>query len=263
MRRPSCGCLRRPGHPRLELRPVVVTLSGPCGWDVEPCDDCSVEVTPAHEAIAVDMLWRLTHSRFGPCEVTVRPCSDPSVSCGRCGGQASGSRRCGCRAVPEIVLPGPVYSISEVWVDGERLDDNAFRVDDRAWLVRIDGGVWPFCQDLTADFDGAGAFTVIYKIGVPPPTGAAEMAGELACDIARALCNDKGCRLPKRISQKVRAGVTVTFKDLTEGKTGIDIVDMWLDSANRRSRRPRVYSPDLPHVRETTWEAGDGGGSGS
>lgn len=233
----------------------MVTLSGPCDWPVEPCEACTVEVTAAHDAIAAYTLWRFTHSRFGPCEVTVRPCSDPSVVCGRCGGCATGRSRCSCYSVPEIVLPGPVYEIIAVRVDGVLLDASAYRVDDRAWLVRIDGGVWPFCQDLTADIDAAGAFSITYAIGVPPPAGAAEMTGELACDIAKALCNDKSCRLPKRARQIVRQGKTISLEDLEDGKTGIEVVDMWLSAVNSPPKRGRVYSPDLPQVRETTWSA--------
>jgi hypothetical protein len=236
----------------------VVTLTGPCGWEVADCEACSVEETDTHKEIAVDLLWRATFQRFGPCEVTVRPCRDPAARCGRC---ASPCSACGCRSLPEIVLPGPIYSVSEVWVDGVVVDPSAYRVDDYNWLVRIDGGLWPRCGNLAAEPEEDGSFVVTYDLGAPPPAGAAETAAELACDLAKAYCNDKSCRLPKRIRQKTRQGVTVTFEDLAEGRFGIEVVDLWVDMVNSRRRRSRVYSPDLPKVRATTWTADAGSSS--
>lgn len=235
---------------------MVTLIDAPCGWDVDDCPCGGIEVTDEDKAIAVQILWDLTGRRFGPCEVTVRPCQSAIAACGRCGGYPMGPRLCGCRSVPEVVLPGPVHSIVEVLVDGIALEPEAYRVDDFAWLVRLDGGVWPFCQDLTADADASGAFAVTYLIGAEPPAGAAQIAGELACDIARARCQDDECRLPRRATQAVRQGVTVTMADLPDGKTGIEIVDLWVSAINLKRRRSTVYSPDMPKVRQTTWQAG-------
>jgi hypothetical protein len=236
----------------------MVTLMEPCGWVVADCDACSVEVTDEHKAIAVDLLWRATYQRFGPCTITVRPCSDPSVVCGRC---ASACTSCGCRQLSEIVLPGPIHAITEVWVDGEVVDPTAYRVDDFAWLVRTEGGQWPRCGNLAAEPEEAGSFVITYELGLAPPPGAAETAAEVACELAQAYCNDKSCRLPKRIRQKTRQGVTVTFDDLAAGRFGIEVVDLWVDMINARRRRSRVYSPDLPTVRETTWTTDSGSSS--
>lgn len=238
----------------------TLLVEGPCGWDVEACpDDCFPAESPAEspgeswrervEAMAVDMLWRWTGQVFGSCEVTVRPCVEP-VPCGRCGLMLAGRNRCGCRSLNEIVLPAPVYEVVSVWVDGVELPTSAYRVDDYAWLVRLDGDEWPRCADLTAAADEAGSFIVTYRYGFPPPAGHELVAGELACELSKALCDDSGCRLPKRITRKTRAGVTVEFGD----GLGIPSIDEWVRAATRPRRRTSVYSPDLPTPpRRTTW----------
>lgn len=241
---------------------MATLLSGaPCGWVVSPCDpDCFPDESPGpespgdslreqYEAMAADMLWRWTGQRFGACEVTVRPCRQ-SVPCGRCGMNLYGPQCCQCRTLAEIVLPGPVVSVSAVWVDGEELDETAYRVDDSAWLVRLDGAEWPHCSDLLADPDEPGSFVVTYTQGVPPPAGAGLVAGELACELYKAFCNDKGCRLPKRITRKTRQGVTVEFGD----GLGIPSIDEWVKAANTPRQRSSVWSPDLEMPpRITTW----------
>lgn len=233
----------------------MTTLTGPCDWPYD--DTCPCDVEPSAEAVAMagQWLWTWSGGRYGPCEVTVRPCGDPGVSCGRCGGAGYGLPRCGCRSVPEIVLPYPVYEVAEVIVDGVALPDDAYRVDDWSWLVRLDGNVWPFSVDMTAPLDAPGSFAVTYLLGFPPPLGTGAVTAELACEIHKALCGDSSCRLPRTMIRKTRTGVTI---ELQPGGTGIPIVDEWVRVATARSKVARVWSPDLPEPRHTTWAADPG-----
>lgn len=195
-------------------------------------------------AMATSMLWRATGQLYGLCEETVLPCVE--LVCSYCDRPF---RTCGCRTVPELPLPGPVYSIVEVVIDGTALADTAYRVDDWRWLVRVDGSSWPTNADPT-DED---AFAVTYQKGVPPPSGAGLMVGELTCEVAKAICNDETCRLPRRVRQVTRQGVRIDF-DPGAG-FGLPLVDTWVENTNRPLIAGAVHSPDVPQRRRTTWQA--------
>lgn len=239
----------------------MATLDRFCAdpWLGETCDCPPLEgLDPERQQLfaemAAHMIWKATKSRFGPCPVRIRPCREPGVCCGRCGGGWYGPPLCGCDRVYELVLPGPVTEILQVLVDGEAVPPAEYRVDDYAWLVNL-VAPWPRCQDIAAGFDEAGAFTVDYLIGMAPPAGAGLVTAELACELAKAFCNDTSCQLPRRIASKTRQGVQVTYEDLEDGKTGITSVDTWVAMTNLGSRPSRVFTPDLPSHRSTTWPA--------
>jgi hypothetical protein len=218
-------------------------------WPYEACCDEAVDVTQAHIDMAGFMLWSATNHQFGPCEITVRPCVDKRVCCARCGGGLGTVPKCGCRSLSEITLPGPINSIISVYVDGVLVDPEDYRVDDYHWLVNL-VGEWPTCSDHAAAFDEGGSFVVTYEIGVAPPPGAALVAGELACELAKAFCNDSSCRLPRNIQTLTRQGVTVNFSTVLHH---LPNVGGWVDAVNNRLRPGRVWSPDMPMVRRTTW----------
>jgi hypothetical protein len=260
-------------------------------------DELEPEVREEVEAMAIDMLWNLTGQRFGQCAVTVRPCrrkcypgdwspywpiitrgsgpllddtdvtlttdtghllTDDSVGyvigahCGRCRGE------CGCTHVSEVLLPSPILEVQEVLLDGESLDLTAVRVDDYARLVRLDGE-WPWCQDLNVADNEVGAWAITYIRGEAVPAGGGLIAGSLAIELAKAFCNDKSCRLPKRVNTIDRQGITIAFidnfRDLEAGRTGVWEVDSWVANQNNRRTENTVNSPDLQTVRRTTWTA--------
>jgi hypothetical protein len=249
----------------------------------------------AIETAAVEYLWRWSGRRFGLCSVVIRPCSEEcwtgapnawqgpwrgapatgfypyirngnwyNLVCGRCNNQ-----RCGCDEISTIVLPGPVYDVTEVLIDGELLDRASYRLDSTG-LVRIDGGVWPRCQDMSkpaepdespgespATEDFTDTFQVTYQRGIPVPQGGQLAAGTLACELAKQACNDKTCRLPKRATMVVREGVTVQMPSdaafFATGATGIFEIDSWLASVQHDNRAGfAVHSPDVKKFR-TTW----------
>lgn len=251
-----------------------------------PLADMPAEEQQKWLTMAGDLLDSWTGGRFGLCDHTVRPCktlchdgrstwygSGPggggtpwmptliggqwfNVTCGACGD------RCSCTHVESLTLPGPVDAITEITIDGDVLDPDTYRVDNHRYLIRMDGGSWPDCQDLEADEDEPGTFVVRFTRGRPVPLGGQMAVGRLACELAKAACGDRGCELPKRVQSITRQDVTVTmldtFEDLAEGRTGIWIIDSWVSSVTKPARPSRVLSPDLPEIRgrRTTWRAG-------
>lgn len=192
----------------------------PCEWPLLfGCDpvtddtDCShlgsldAAAREAVESMAKQILWAWSSRRYGICVETVRPCGENcndgfgfgfgfgfypwlpirlsdggigNIMCG-CGGHP-----CSCGNVSEIGLPGPVFAIDEILLDGVVLEDG-WRVDDYKWLVRTDGGQWPRCQWLDRDPDEDGTWEITYQRGLPVPSGGQLAAGVLACELAKAV----------------------------------------------------------------------------
>jgi len=265
--------------------------STPCNWTVDTlcvADWASVppNVQTAASEWAVQILWALTGRQYGACSVTLRPCGprcmgpngylafpvnsggftgatgpwmipwiDAGVwrNCGCTGG-------CSCSAPCEIAIPGPVSVIDEVRVDGIVLDPSAYRLDSLRGipvLVRIDGECWPDCQDMAADIDEPGAFSVTYQRGRVVPRSGQLAAGELAGEFAKA-CQGQDCALPQQLASMTRNGIEVQVMDpntlLESGLTGIANVDLWIRAVNpaRKAMRSRVLSADVPAQRYMT-----------
>src|SRR5690606_26066328 len=112
-----------------------------------------------------------------------------------------------------------------------------FRVDDELYLVRIDGGRFRSPWEIT------------FLQGEVVPPGGGLVAGILACEYAKALCNDNSCRLPKRVTTVTRQGLTMAmldnFLDLEKGYTGIREIDDWVTTQNKPKRPSLVTSPDV------------------
>lgn len=264
-----------------------------------PCDDWPVDMacydewpqeagqyTPA-QARAVTLasmwLWRLTAGRYGTCTEIVRPCrSDCAgrpmgasgvgawqpalyggqwINCAPSGCGCSGGP-CGpcCGRVCEVTLPGPVASVTAVNVDGALVAPIAYQVQNGNKLVRVDGNCWPDCQKLDQPDTQPGTWSITYRRGIPVPVDGVFAVSALARELALACCGQQ-CRLPQRISEVVREGVTYTMVDaqewLKEGRTGIVEVDGWLAAVNPGAQRSPsgVWSPDLMAMRHVTWPA--------
>lgn len=248
------------------------------------------------EDMATEFLFNWTGTKFGECPITVRPnrqgawgwastfigrdwmiANKPlgaagiqaspfvpvlmrgqwfNIGCGLCG-----DGECGHLFTTVLKLPGPVSSVQEIKINGQVLDPHAYRIDNYRLLVRTDGGQWPTCQDMTADPDQPNTWIISYTMGQPVPVGGQIAAGLLACELAKALCGDNSCALPRRVQSVTRQGVTVatlldTFDDVDKGRTGIWLIDSWVASVTKPQPRSKVYSPDVPrHFRRTTWSA--------
>lgn len=265
-----------------------------CEWPVNyaECQSCGPleamepEERERFEQMAVEYLWNWTGRGLGVCEVTLRPCGRGVVSattfwgngptsgtrhapftwqpaliggqwynltCGSCGDT------CGCGSPSSIRLPGPVDHVVQVKINGEVLDPDSYRIDNRNILVRIDGGSWPREQDMSSEDDQPGTWSITYGKGSPVPSGGQIAAGVLACELAKAACNDKSCALPQRVQTVTRQGVTIamldSFDDVGKGRTGIWLIDSWVSSIIDPPRPAKVHSPDLrgPATRRTTW----------
>jgi hypothetical protein len=245
-----------------------------CGWEILGCDDCEAyvslddEIQAQVEEWAINRLWLWTNQRFGACEVSYRPCRKTcagyslggpaliggrftNLVCGMCGDE------CSCQFVSEVILPGPIAEPTEILIDGEPLDLEAVRVDNYNRLVRIDGGHFPTCQDIGAPPTDVGTWQVTYLQGEPVPAGGGLIAGILACEYAKYVCNDDSCRLPQKLTVANRQGLTINqiinSQNSAEGFSGIWIIDDWISSQINTPARSTVFSPDIPRPRQTTW----------
>jgi len=259
----------------------------PCDWPaVDPIcctgwDEFDVTVQQAATDYAQLVMWSTTGRQFGLCPKVVRPCGRwrqnvPSIVGFEWLGYGSGGAFlgpyidnngiwrncvcpnvcCTCHARCEVLLPGPVDSVSEVIVDAATIPANAYRVDDARVLVRTDGECWPDCQDYNVD-SGDGFFQVTYLRGKPVPDSVATAMSVLACEFAKA-CTGAPCRLPGRITSITRQGVQVNMVDtdtlIRRRLTGIMEVDQVILSYNPGGliRRPMIWSPDAPTIRRVT-----------
>lgn len=268
-----------------------------CGEAHEVCSSLAALPLATQAVVqeaAIAYLWNWTGRRFGLCPIALRPCREQCVQMyttyrGRggmssnlpwfeggggglnpallggqwfnlpCGGSCSGDQ-CSCSYVAELRLPGPIDSVTEVLIDGVALPSTAYRVDNNGWVVRTDGGDWPFCQNMSLGVDQPDTFQITYNQGVPVPMGGQLAAGVLACEMAKAACGSNSCQLPQRLQSLTRQGVTMGFMDsfstlYDKGSTGLWVVDSWVASINGTAGKGgiRAASPDVRGKRRTTF----------
>jgi hypothetical protein len=172
-----------------------------------------------------------------------------NLVCGGCGGE------CSCSALSEVLLPAPVHHVVEVKLDGTPLASGAWRLDDARKLVRVDGGTWPWCNDLAArDDTTVGTWSVTAAYGREVPALAQLAAGELGCQWLRAM-NGEDCRLPANLTSLARQGVSISLPDpaqlLEHHQLGLYWADLFLRTYNPHglARRARAYNVDAPPAR--------------
>lgn len=254
-----------------------ISYSG-CSGDTAFLETLDADMRTAVEDMATDLLDQWTGGLFGACPETIRPCRaflpDPhralrefretatgngsspwmpvliggrwfNIGCGRCGGT------CACLdGTSALSLPWPVETITSITIDGEPVPADAYRVEERRLLIRQDGGSWPLRQDLGEPAGAEGTFVIEYLHGLPVPTGGQIAAGVLAMELAKAMCNDGSCQLPRRVQTVTRQGVTVAmldgFDDIENGRTGIWLIDSWVASVTAPRRPSAVHSVDIP-----------------
>lgn len=227
-------------------------LCSPWATDADvcaPCDDIDAELLAGWLEAASSILFELTGRRWpGECTEVVYPTGRECLDwLGHRNGTPHARRR-GLR------LPGyPVVEIEEVKIDGEVVDPDRYRVDDKRWLVSIppvpysagDRQSWPFSNDEWLELDSVGTWSVEYVFGTIPPPGGKESASSYGCELARS-CSPTAegeCRLPSHISTITRQGITMAILDpltlLSDGLTGLPEVDAWVTAMNLGvARRP-------------------------
>lgn len=239
-------------------------------------------VTGAATTMASEVLFALSGRRFSLCELTIRPCRRDCIdsswalgngwwefggtypqpalirgrwynmACGGCGGE------CSCSTVSEVVLPGPVYDVTEVKVDGTVLTQGTdYRLDNSRLLVRLGGEQWPICNDLNLEDTETGTWSVTFRTGEPLPTLGQAALGVLATEFTKLLLCDSSCQLPKPVQSISRQGVNITFLDPNEvfadRRTGLYLPDLFISTYNPRglARRAKAYDIDAPYPRRT------------
>lgn len=274
--------------------------SGLCsldGWELDQsCMDIPAgtppEVIEKWRRRAAELLYGLTGQRFGPsCPVTVRPCRKQCADsfgllAGRFfyqgqGYQSTGqfipymrdgmmfnASMCGCSGdchcgpeLCEVYLPGPIYDVVSVDIDGVTVDPTTYNILDGRFLVRrsdttaeaAGGPCWPGCQDMSLPPGAAGTFTVVYRTGVPLPEMGVAALSQLAAHYIKG-CDGCGCGVATRnnLSRLSRQGVDLEFADqqqtLADGRTGLPLVDLFIHTVNpsKLPQAMRVLSPDAP-----------------
>jgi hypothetical protein len=249
----------------------------PCAdWPYVGCDFSQftdLSVTGVAIAAATEILDAFSGRQFSPCPITIRPCQSScgdgmwfgapaswwqwgtwprplfyqgswyNLTCGSCGDN------CSCSYISEARMPVPVSAIQQVKVDGVVLPTTAYALRDYRHLMRVDGGIWPLCNDLLKDDNQTGTWSVTLQVGEPVPTLGQLAMGELVCQLMGLLSNGE-CRLPKPVQSMTRQGVTMNFLDPAEifpnGQLGLYLCDLFIQSVNpsHLPARAKVYDLD-------------------
>jgi hypothetical protein len=156
---------------------------------------------------------------------------------------------CGCKFEhTRLRLRGtPVRAVLDVRGPSGAVDPSLYRVENSQYLTLLPGGPRDVC-----------GLEVEYRHGSGIPGGGRLATKLLSQELLRAWSGDDECRLPDRVTNVSRQGISFTVLDkqefLDELRTGILEVDMFLRAVNpdRARRRARVFSPDLPKAYRTT-----------
>jgi hypothetical protein len=250
---------------------TVGAVIQPCQLWFEPgtwaeCGSIAGAQRPIYAQLASELLYEWSGEMFsGACPAIVRPCR-PECSCYQPVGVTGNMHvdsiiatllggidcqpHCGCGIIPTVRIAGPVQAIQRVTIDGVTLDPATYRVVGES-LERVDGLGWPACQDLLAENDAPGSFTVHYTRGATPPLAGELAAKQLACWLSQSFPG-LSCGVPAgNVTQVIRQGVTQTF-DPTKFGEQLPMVAAFLKTYNPNGLRqpPMVYTSDMaPYAR--------------
>lgn len=256
---------------------------GPCrAWTTAEdaaafCGDASSDASDFDDPVraAGEVLFEASGRQFlGLCEETSRPCTtndfcgvqvlsrghvvvwDGSVWVGDTGPQPA----CTCSGVSRVLLGNyPVREVSQVLIDGDVVDPDTYRLDEKRYLTRLRDSegrrqLWPRCQIIDAPSTEDGTFEVTYTHGQEIPMAGQLAARELACQIHNASPNVQAeCKLPSGVTRIARQNVVIDFAGFKawgqkDGvwMTGLPLVDGFLNAYNPNGlrRRPAIWSPD-------------------
>lgn len=212
--------------------PAVGVRYGPCDdwvtWDdvvaqcpeAESADEATQLIVLAYVS---EVMWALSCRQFGICTEVARPCTP------RCRHQRS---LCSCGRYEFIELgSAPIASVVEIKIDGDVLASENYRVDEWHRVVRLDGEPWPACQQLELADTEVGTWSIQWQYGISPTSAGALAAALFACDVVGKL--DPSCSAtPPGTTSATQEGVTINILDptrvISEGLTGVPLVDLWL-----------------------------------
>lgn len=238
----------------------------PIAWPGgNPPEGASQEDVRRAELLATASLRRLTLYQVGGEPITVMPCArtccrpwDITLLPGRAFfpvmldngmyGNCFCNDGCNCASTPSVLLEGPVGNVVDVRVRGVSLPPTAYRVEDGARLVRLDGEGWPACA--------GDNFTVTYLNGYEVDELGEYVGGILANEFLLAITDERNCRLPAETTSVVRTGVSLTLETglFPGGVTGIKEIDVYITQWNPNALKvkPAVYSPDYKRPRSVS-----------
>lgn len=151
-----------------------------------------------------------------------------------------------------VRLPGfPIQDVSDITIDGVALAAGSWLIVDDRWIVRRDGKAWPLWQRLDRPAGEANTWSVTYSYGPPTPPAGLLALQVLVCELGLGWKGDKSCRLPKRLTQITREGLSAVvldpFKFLDKGQFGVYEIDTFINMANPHhlSRDGKVINVDL------------------
>jgi hypothetical protein len=220
--------------------------------------DPSNPLAPEAAESASWILYKLSGEKYAGVRTAIDWYGVPDARCGPCAGLITADYYAAFdhqhlfispsllddRSSSRLRLRGrPASSIgSVVGADGVTVDPASYRLVNSAYLVRLGSDCW----DLTS------GVTVTYTYGVMPPAAGKFAAIKLADELVKLVTDPGACSLPERVSSVSRQGVSYTILDpqtfLTDGRTGVYEIDLFLKAANPNGakKRPRVFSPDIP-----------------
>lgn len=138
----------------------------------------------------------------------------------------------------------PIQRILSVQINGTLVSPEDYALINRAYVG------FPLSHVAC----GATCVRVAYIWGVNPPAGGRAACVRMAEQFLLAWNESDECRLPTRVTNVTRQGVSWTILDpqdfLNDGRTGLYEVDLFLKTVNpdKARRPPRVFSPDLPRA---------------
>lgn len=284
---------------------MAILPTGPCLLDAwQPDETClklpatiTDEQKQFYQRLAAEILYMRTGQRFGrSCAIEVRPCygggcngadtdgwwfggpvplgyNGPFYPYRGADGMIRNWRGCGCgdrcHCGPElcqIELPGPIFDITEVNIDGVVVDSICYVAYDGRYLTLKTeafktrhpdlaakySDCWPTCQDYTKTAPGEGTWSITYSTGVAAPFMAQAAVTELMNHFA-GMCDGCGCGTDTRqnLTRLSRQGVDMEFADpqqvFQDDRIGLPICDLFVQTYNPAGlpRAMRVFSPDM------------------
>lgn len=181
------------------------------------------------------VLFYLTGKQFaGTCEATIRPGCHEQCVCGCCTPKQVNLGLWPITDLISVRYQGTTYTGSELY--------DTFHINDWHYLARNDGepflngNQWALSGGTHDNLSPDGyVFEATIEYGLKIPNLLKRATRDLACQFV-AVCCDKPCKLPERVTSVSRVGVSFDVANvtdlLTQGRTGLYTVDLAIQTFN-------------------------------